>query len=544
MDELRKQVGRAYRRLGVRRFFGALGWCWFAALLIALVVIAVDKFYPVPWSPFGWGAWGWLGGMAVAGLAVAVLWVFFTRRGPLEAAIEIDQRFGLKERVSSTLAMPEEDLQTEAGRALLKDAVRRVERVDVASRFSVVPPRRMLLPLVPAVLAVLVAVLVADAVVENPAEAKPEDPEIKKQIKRTTDAVRRKLAERREQAKKMGLKDAEDLFKKLEQGDKDDFTEPNTRKQALAKLSDLAEQLKQRRQKIGGADKIKKQLEQLQKNLDRGPADKFSKSLSKGDFKQAAQELQKLKDQINNSKLNPEQKEQLADQLEQMKQKVEQLADAQKQAQQDLQQRVDQLRQAGQDAEADKLEQQLEKLLQQAPQMQQMQNLAEKMGECAKCMRNGQMGEAGKAMDQLQAGLNDLQQQLDEMGMLDDAMKQIAQAKDQINCQACGGAGCDQCKGPQAGMGAGQGKGERPEADSETAFYDTQVKQKVKRGAADIVDLVDGPNTKGQVQAEIQEQFEATQKGSTDPLTTRRIPRKQRKHVREYFDQYLPPDHQ
>jgi hypothetical protein len=91
---------------------------------------------------------------------------------------------------------------------------------------------------------------------------------------------------------------------------------------------------------------------------------------------------------------------------------------------------------------------------------------------------------------------------------------------------------------PGEGMGAGQGSGARPEAESDAAFYDTTVKQKTGRGAADIVDLVDGPNTKGKVQAEIQEQFEATQKGSTDPLTGRRIPRKHREHAREYFDQF------
>jgi hypothetical protein len=542
MEQLRKQVYRAYRRLGVRRFLGVLAWCWFVPLLAALAVIAVDKFYPLGWSPFGWGAWGWLGGMAALGLVAAVLWVALTRRDPLGAAIEIDRRFGLKERVSSALAMPEEELQTEAGQALVNDAIRRVERIDVASQFSVVPPRRMLLPLVPAVAAVLVALLVSPAVVKNPAEATTEPPAVTKQVKKTTDEVRRKLAERRKEAKELGLKDAEQTFQKLEQVAKDTGKDPNTRKQALTELNDYAAQLEKRRQQVGGAEKVQEELKQLQKKVDRGPADNLANALAKGDFKKAAAELERLKGQIENSKLDEKQKQDLANQMDQIKQKIDEMAQKQQQVRENLQQQIDQMRQAGQGAEADKLQQQLDKLMQQAPQMQQMQDLAQKLGQCAQCMRDGQMDEAANAMNQIQKGLGDLQKQLDELKMLEDAMNEIAQAKNQMNCPNCGGMGCGQCQGqgdkPGFGMGPGRGQGARPEAETDSNSYDTQVKQKVERGAADVVDLVEGPNAKGQVQTEIQQQLEAAQRGRTDPLTNRRMPKKHRQHAREYFDRF------
>ncbi len=533
MEELRKQVRRAHRRLGLQRFLGTLCWCWSVTLLAALVLIAVDK-----WYPLGVEVWAWGVGALGLGLLAAIAWIVATRRKPLDAAIEIDRRFALKERVSSTLAMPPDDRESEAGQALVADALRRVERIDVATKFAVRPPRQILLPLLPGVLAVLAAVLIPAAVIDSQAGAAPDSPAAKRQVKRSTEELRRKLAERREQAKKAGLKDAEQLFKRLEEGSREMTAGKTDRKKALVELNDYARQLERRRKQLGGAEEIKKQLDQL-KNINRGPADKFAKAVGRGDFKQAADELKKLIDQLADSKLSEKQKAALAKQLKAMKQKLEDLAAARAAAQDDLRSRIEQLRQAGQLPEAGKLEEQLAKLLQQGPQMKQLDDLAGQLGQCAKCLRDGQLEDAGDALRQLQAGIGNLQDQLDELKLLDDVMGQLDQAKDCMNCQNCGGLGCGQCEGEGGfGLGPGRGRGARPEAETDTSFYDTQVKQKLGRGTADVVDLVDGPNVKGNVEAEIQQQFESVRRGSTDPLTGRRIPRKHQQHAREYFDRF------
>ncbi len=87
-------------------------------------------------------------------------------------------------------------------------------------------------------------------------------------------------------------------------------------------------------------------------------------------------------------------------------------------------------------------------------------------------------------------------------------------------------------------MGRGRGQGPRPESEDDPSFYDSQVRQKVGKGTAVMVDLVDGPNTRGQVQQAIEQQVDATRRGDTDPLTSRRIPKRQREHSREYFDRF------
>ena len=141
----------------------------------------------------------------------------------------------------------------------------------------------MLLPLLPGVLAVLVALLIGPAIAEDP-QPKAADPAAKQQVQKATAAVRRQLADRREQAKKEGLKDAEQLFQKLENGVKELNNEP-IKEKAMAKINDLSRLLADRRQQIGGTDKVKEQLDQL-KNIDRGPADKFAKALSRGDLEE------------------------------------------------------------------------------------------------------------------------------------------------------------------------------------------------------------------------------------------------------------------
>ncbi len=478
-----------------------------------------------------------MGGRGSAlGLLAAVVWTLLVRGSLLEAAIEIDRRFALKERVSSALTLTPADRQSEAGEALLADALRRVERIDVAGRFTVKPPRRLLLPLLPGLLAVLVALLVGPAA-EGPAQAKTDDPAAKEQIKKSTDVVRRQLAERREQAKKEGLPEAEELFKKLEQGTKELNAEPRKEK-ALAKLNDLARLLAERRQQLGGAEKVKQQLEQLKK-VDQGPADKFAQAISRGDFQKAADELKKLQDELAKSKLDDKQKADLAKQLDQMKDKLNKLADAQRAAEQDLKQRANQLRQAGQLAEANKLEEQLAKLRQQAPQMQQMKQLARQCGQCSKCLRQGKAGQAqaGNCLAQMQAAVESLQKQLDEVGMLDDAMKQLAQAREQMTCPNCGGAGCEQCQGqPGRALGRGRGDGARPERKTDTRSYDSQAKQKVGQGSAAVVGTVEGPNIRGDVRQEIQQQVDSARRGAADPVSGLHMPRKRGEQAKEYFD--------
>ena len=526
MDTLAKQVRRAHFRLLVQDFLAAAGWCCFVTISCAAVLIAVDKFRPLGILP-----WAWLACAAAVGAAIALGWTIFRRGEPLDAAIEIDRRFGLKERVSSSLSLLPQERDTEIGRALVADALGRVEKIDVADRFQLSLGRWSWLPLVPAALAAMLIVMLPQVDPRQSVEASPENILKAKQIKKTEAALKKKLAKRADEAAKKGLKDAENLFAKLEKGTKDiSKGDMKDQKQALVKLNDLAKELDQRRRELGSSDKLKQQLNQL-KEMSKGPADKLGQALKAGDLKQAMKEIEDLKQQLSQGKLDKQAQQELSKQLTEMRDKLKQVADAHQKAKEALAEQIKQKQQAGKKSEANELQKQLEQLAQQDQQMQQMRKMAEKLGQCAECMKQGKSEEAMAGLEEMKSELQSLQKQMDEMAMLDEAMDEIDAAKDMMR----GGSGRGG-KRSGDGLGEGRGQGDRPEERTGTGFYDSKVKQKQDRGAAVVTGFADGPNVRGKVEAEIQTQFEAARAESSDPLTGQTLPREYRDHAKKYFD--------
>ena len=154
MDQLHRQIAKARRRLIMEQFLRTAGWSLFGCLLIAVFGLLVPKFWHVEVAADIWNA-SWIGGAFAAAILFAIGWTYHTRRTSLEAAIEIDRRYGLRERVSSVLSLPEDQLETEIGEALTRDAVRRVERIDVSEHFRVRTSWVTALPLLPVVAAIV-----------------------------------------------------------------------------------------------------------------------------------------------------------------------------------------------------------------------------------------------------------------------------------------------------------------------------------------------------------------------------------------------------
>ena len=399
MNNLLKEIRRVQRRLAVQHFLGILGWCWFGSLLAAAVAVAAARIWPLE-TVMRIRDWHWLAGFLAAGLIVAVGWTLLTVTPAIRAALEIDRRCGLKERVSSTLAMNDADRQSEAGQALIADADARLRRTAVLEKFPVRSPRHLLLPLVPA--AVLLAAMIfwppAEKKVVAAADPTPSGPP-PVEVKKSAEELRQKLAERRKEAEKQGLKDATELLKKLEEGT-NELKSQGDREKALVKLNDLARELQERRKQLGGSgDAMKRQMEKIQ-GIDQGPADKLAKALAKGDFDKAARELEKLQKQLADNKLDQAKKDELAKQIEQLKQKINDLAKQAKDAQTDLRQRANQLKQAGDNAAADKLEDEIQRMQQQGPQMDCLKSLANKLGQCAGQMKQGKGDQAAQTMQQ------------------------------------------------------------------------------------------------------------------------------------------------
>ena len=544
MEILRKQIRRAHRRLIVQSFVGKLAWCWFVTLLLAALAIATGKFWPPIADERAWA----LGSLATAlgvGLVAAIAWTWSRRQDALAAAVEIDRRFGLKERISSTLALGPSELQSEIGQALVRDAAQRIERIDVSDQFGFRFDRRTLLPLVPAAVAFALALFVNGRGQDKPAAAATT--EVSQQIKKSTQELAKKLDAQRKQAEELGLDEANALLKQLEQRTKDlgEKTQAD-KKQTLVALNDLVKDAEKRRQQLAPTNELKQQLGQL-KNIQQGPAQQMAAALKTGNLKKAIAEVAKLQEKLEKGQLSAPEKQDLAKQLEQMQQALEKIAQAHEQAQEELKERIEAERRAGNTAEAAKLQEQLDKLAQKGPQMQKAKDMALQLKAAAQNLAKGQAAEASQALGKLSNELAGMSKELEELGMLEGALEEVGDCKNAMACKECEGEGCAACQGnglkpsdkwrrSDFAKGGGVGAGKRDKAETDAGFVDSQVKQNVGKGAMVFKGEADGPNKKGQVQEAIKSEFTGAAQESAEALSDQRLPHDYRDHAKGYFE--------
>src|SRR5262245_34779106 len=443
MEEIKRQVGRARRRLVLAQFLRVFGWSLFATLLIAAIGLAIPRLWVLSLDQQIWD-WSWIGGGIGVGLAMAAIWTYLIRRTRLDAAIELDRRYGLKERVSSTLALTPDELNSDVGQALMSDAIRRIERIDVREQFRVSPTWRVLLPLAPA-LVIGTLVLVPTASMKQ-AEAKVDTaPEVKKQIKTATMKLQERLKESQKKAEELGLQETDVLKEVNKELDKLAGKDATDRKDALIKINDLAKEIEKRKNDLGGAEKMRKELDKL-KDIAKGPADKMAEALKQGDFGKAQEEMKKVTQEMKDGSLSKEDAEKLAKQLEEMKEKLQQAVQDQKDLRDQLQRQIEQKLAEGNVAEAAKMQQQLDQMNQNAEQKNQlMEQLAQKLGQASQAIKEGDTKQAAEQLDKLASDLEKVQKQLDEAENLQEVLDQLVDAKDAMKCPSCQGEGCAQC---------------------------------------------------------------------------------------------------
>lgn len=559
MDIIRRQVAAARRRLLWQQFCRVAPWSLFATLLVAVIAIAVPKVWVVPVDARVW-LWSWFGGALAVGLLTAAGMTYARRRDLLDAAIEIDRRFGLKERVSSTLTLAAEERDTEAGQALIRDTAQRIEMIVVPEKFAIRTGWQPLLPLGAAAAAVLLGLLLPNAVDKQVQAAATSAAQQKKQIKTSTQELQKKLAKKKEEALKHGLQDAEELFKKIVNGlddlqKKDDIDQ----QKALVKLNDLAKELAQRRDALGDQDKLKQQFQKL-KNLEKGPAEKVAEALKEGNFDKAAEKMRELNEKLQKGELSDEEKKQLSEQLAEMSKRMREMADAHREAKQELEKQIQKKIAEGDQEAVNRLQKQLDELKKGDKQMSRLDEMASKLNNAQKAMKEGDSKEAAEQLAKLQKDLDAMSAEGKQMESLQEMMDQLADAKDAMSCKECDGKGCPTCQNGEGegesdefanggmgegesdrfsmgdGMGKGKGSGERPEEETKTGNYDSRVRATPKGGTSVRVGDAGGPNQKGQATETISERIESALHRDAEALTDQRLPKTQQNHVKEYYE--------
>jgi myosin heavy subunit len=540
VSEFDKPIGRAWRRMRLQRFLSALVWCWGAALLVVAGTIAyekiADKNLPgADWLPFAVA--GGLGLLFAAGIAL------LTGPSRVDAAVEIDRLFGLNDRLATTLTLPADLRGTPAGRALLADTLSRVGGLDIGAKFGLSMPRRAWVPLVPALLAV--GLMFAEGSKEALAALTGKKSEVidAKVAKKQLQTIAKSMSEKQKQAEaqQLSMETQKILAEVTKAADKLAKSPPAEKDKAMVEMNKLQNALKERQKQVGTAEQIAKQLEQMKEMANNGPADEFAKDMAKGDFQKAAQEMKQLAEKLKAGKLTETEKKNLGQQLADMKKQMEKLANMEQRKKQ-----LDDALKAGA-ISPEQHQKQMEKLAEQSKGLKKMADMAQQLQKAADAMAKGDMKKAADTLGMSQKQLEALAKEAQEFESLDAAMADLQDAKDgmgndamnQLGNKMDGMNGLGQGSRPGAGngLGRGRGQGDRPEAEDKTNMYNAKTKAQIGKGKA----VIDGTanareQSKGISLAEVQGTVEASAAEQADAISSQKIPKAVKKHAIGYFD--------
>lgn len=574
------EIGRVVKRASVRLWL--IDW-WHALAVLATVAIAlvlvtrlVERVFGLVHAFAPW--WGWIFAGAGAGVvAGSILWATLIRRRALAVARVVDERAGLRESLSTALAVSASD--DPWARAVVESATERARRVDVRSAIPYRAPRLWPAPLAAGVALMIVWMTVQPMDVLGIFRKKQQEIERQNQvvqIKEERKVDQQKLDELLRKARvDPGSEKAPDGTEgKLEK----ELDPESLRRSAVKELTTLSDRLAQMKEgeKAAQLEAMREQMKQL-RQPGPGPLDNFTRELARGDFNKASQALEQLKEKIASGDMPKDQQEQLKKQAENLAKQLEALADQQQQVAKQLQKSgLDQksAEKLAQEAASnpDALKKALEQMKNLSPeQQQQLMKMAQAAAEAAR-----QSGKLSEAMSQMAQGMSqegmqqegaeamqELSKQLSNMEMMQSDMENLdaalQEAKGQLSKLSQGMGGKCSGKGEedsefgepglrewregssrrqgsgQGGPGMGNSPGGIEESPADYTLDKTKANTQTQRGAIIGSRLVYGEQVKGESVAEFAEVVEAGRKAASESIEAGQVPRELQGAVKAYF---------
>jgi hypothetical protein len=337
LSPLHDRVTRVRRRLIYQLFSDVLVWSSVAALILASIWFLVGP--RLIDTPSSWLRWGVAGGLILLSVVVAAVVTWWRAPSMQEAALLIDDRFNLKERVTTALGLNEREVQSLPGRALLADVENRLRPLRVGEKVPVrlswtaglVPLAVILLVLIVMFYNPLPNVVNADdgskpltddpdmkqlveqkkkdlkAVTgEKEADNKPKDPKLDK-IKAEIDDLVNQPTETKDEAKKF-VEKATEIEERIREAEK----AASGKNDAVRDRFDQDERLQQQ-----NADQAPDRLGKKKKEGKSNPAQDLNEAIKGGENQQAQDALQRLE-----KMLDPEQQKRLEKKIEKVKDRL------------------------------------------------------------------------------------------------------------------------------------------------------------------------------------------------------------------------------
>jgi hypothetical protein len=524
---VQRQIARVGRRLFLQTLLDCLVWCWAGALVLSAVWFLLQPLLLA--SPPVWLRWAVLGGCLGVGAVLAVVLAVVRAPSRLAAALSLDEKFGLRERVTTSLTLPKEMQATAAGQALLEDVNQRVAKIDVADKFPVRMSWQAVLVPVAGVLLALVTLFYQPNTNQANANSTPEaqqpianQAEIQKKLE--------KLAKKPTEIKSGEPQEKSEKMKEIDSDlDKIVNKQPTNKEQLrqLAKdMTDLEADMKKREKDLKEKQNaLKEQLKNLGRmNKDgknEGPAKELEKAMEKGDYNKAMEEVDKLAKKLENNELTEKEREQLAKQLENLQQKMEKLAKME-----EKEEKLKELARKGQ-IDQETLERELQELKKQSDGLKELSNIAKEMKKAQEAAKKGDNAAVAKALKKAGEQLKDMEGDSKEIDELAEKLDDLQDLKNMV--------GKSMDSGPNQG---GRGAGRRPEDKSgDTKSISSRVNLDFDaKGQKEITDFVPGNSFKKKPSKEMAGEVAQASQEAAEAREHQKVDRAAKEMFKGYFE--------
>lgn len=426
-----RQISRVNRRLFLQIFLNRLFVCWTIALALAAIWFLLQPFLVENAAP--WLRWVVAGGLVASATLVTGLLAALASPSRVLAALELDQAFGLKERVTTSMMLTDEQKATPAGQALLDDVHKRVNALDISGKFPI--QLSWAAALVPACAMVVALVALFYEPATTVAKTDPRDELKQAPLNRNEINEKFNQLKKRPRDKRINEPPDSEKFKELEMKLEDIANRPrDTRdqlRQRMAEMQKVEDDIKDRQQQLLDRTRsMKNQLQQLdqqaQKSKD-GPANDLEKALAKGDMAKAQDELDKLTEKMRNNELSDKEKEKLKDQLNDMQKKLERLAQNK-----DKEEELQKLAREGK-IDKETLDREMDRLKRDNAKLKDLADLAEQLGQCKDCLEKGNSEGASQKLKDAADKLKEMKLNEKELDDLQDQLQRVQDAKRAAN---------------------------------------------------------------------------------------------------------------
>jgi hypothetical protein len=514
-----------------------------AGLLAGLAVLVQRLLAVVMVTPVALWVFG-----GVAAVVVLFLWIL-RLPGRMQASLLLDERLGLRERFSTTLALA--DWDDPFAQAARTESLAAVQRVSLRGHFPISLSRSWYYGAGTWLIAIALVVLMPQkdllGLLKKQQQQERQTKQVeqaKAEVKQTTDVVKAVVEKLDDPALQEELKKLDGLAQAGQPQE--------VKREAIKTLGDLSDKLKQMQgnTQIDAANMMQQMLQRL-----RGSTDPFSQqlrmALAKGDLAQAASMLSQLQKDLAGGKLSDQQRKDMAQQLQQLAKELQKLAEQKRDLEQELeklgldkklaQMNEQQLKQAlqQQGLKPEQIEQFMKKMAASQMASGKCSGLAQAMAACGAGAGGLSADELSDAMDQLSA-LESVQQQamllrasLDEVsrciGCLGDAMGEGRQGPWQEGWSDRMGAGSG---------GPGRGFGPRnSDTAGQTANKATRSKNASGEGPVIASWYFKDTQVKGEARRDFTEVVQAGRANAAEAISENQIPRKYEDAVKKYFGQ-------